>query len=136
MPQFPARSSHHTWRTHLLAGWLALLLVLAPTLERMHGVLHPTSASAGSLHGQLSHTTTASSTSISTGLLATLFDGHSALDCWALEQLGHGHDGAAVPAPSAAPCPQAAPAWQPCPAPATPALRLFEARAPPASCMV
>ncbi|MBS7351379.1 MAG: hypothetical protein KIG95_14765 [Comamonas sp.] len=114
----------------MLAGWLALLLVLAPTLERMHGVHHPTpAASAGA--GLAS-----TSTGISTGLLAALFDDHSALDCWALEQLGHGHDGSAEQTPSATLCPQAAPAWQPCPAPARPALRLFEARAPPASCMV
>ena len=117
------------WRARVLACWLALLVVWGPTLERLHGVLHlpPARGAVASAALAPGH---GSEQFVGTGL-AALFSHHGALDCWALEQLGHGQAGSFLVWQPPAPCPQAAPAWQPHGAPVVAALRLFQARAPP-----
>lgn len=122
----PARSGG---RSRVLAFWLALLVVLAPTLGRMHGVLHlpPVVALA-----QAPQTAVASGPQPS-GTLAVLFQHHAVLDCWEFEQLGHdGHDLPLFLWQGASLCPAVPPAWQPSAMPAAAPQRLFEARAPPA----
>lgn len=124
----PARSG---WRSRVLAFWLALLVVLAPTLGRMHGVLHlpPVVALAQAQAPQ----TAVEAGPQPTGTLAALFQHHAVLDCWEFEQLGHdGHDLPLFLWQGAAPCPAAIPAWHPGAMPTAAPLRLFEARAPPA----
>lgn len=120
------------WRMRVLACWLALLVVLAPTLGRMHGVLHlpPAVVLAQGLavSAQSDHVP-------AQGRLAALFQHHAVLDCWEFEQLGHAHDLPVFLWLGPAPQPIASPAWQPHAMPAAAPQRLFQARAPPASCV-
>ncbi len=120
------------WRHRALALWLALLVVLAPTLGRMHGVLHlpPLVAAAfsTSVHGS-------DAPAAAPGGIAALFQHHAVLDCWQFEQLGHGHDQPSFAWAGPAPAPSVSPAWQPHAQPQAAPLRPFQARAPPACCM-
>lgn len=127
-------TAHAGWRARALACWLALLVVLAPTLGRMHGVLHlPPSALLLAPHLAADTSGTAEAAS---GKLLSLFQHHAVLDCWELEQLGHGHDLQPFVWQGAAPAPEAIPAWHPSPAASAAVPRPFHARAPPAGCMV
>lgn len=134
MPSFPqhfhASPAHGGWRARALVCWLALLVVLGPMLGRMHSVLHlppvvamaqPTAVQAGPQ---------------ATGTLAGLFQHHAVLDCWELEQLGHGHDLPTFVWQGASPCPVATVQWHPHTVAASAPARRFQARAPPAQSVV
>lgn len=113
-----------------MAWWLALAVVLAPALGRMHEVLHaPLSLTA---HPALQATAHAPESAHAHGV-ATWFGEHTQAQCLVLDQLGHG---AASPAPlvlASQSLPAHPPAWTSTahllPAPRT----VFLARAPPAS---
>lgn len=138
MPASLAPSStfaHAGWRTRALACWLALLVVLAPTLGRMHGVLHlPPSALL--LGGAQVQAYWGEGHERSSGALAALFAHHAVLDCWQLEQLGHGHDQPHWHWLGASSCPFVPPTWQLVQRPLCGGAQSFDARAPPAACMV
>lgn len=114
-------SRMHQLRAPWMAWWLALVLVVAPALGRMHEVLHapglPQAHSAALSHA--SHDT------------HDLFGEHSALECLALDQLSHAADGHAAPAMVWHALPFSRPVWctDPAALPATTAV--FQARAPP-----
>lgn len=120
----------HAWHTPWLGWWLALALVLAPALGRMHEVLHaPISATTtaplhtqadGGHHGHLEHHG-----------IAAWFDGHDALACLVLDQLGHGNSDTPLVTIAAHAQPSAPPDWV-CQAHLLPPPpRVFMARAPP-----
>ncbi|MEG0317881.1 MAG: hypothetical protein RSB86_17915 [Comamonas sp.] len=113
-------SRMHALRTPFLGWWLAMALVLAPALGRMHEVLHApqltqqSQAAAEHVHG-----------------VAAWFAGHDALACLVIDQLGHG---ASATPPAVAvihPQPAQPPEWMSeahlLPSP----IRIFLARAPP-----
>ncbi|WP_284336473.1 hypothetical protein [Comamonas sp. NoAH] len=106
-------------RTPWLGWWLAMALVLAPALGRMHEVLH-----APALQTQLN------SAHSHTGL-AAWFDGHDAQTCLVFDQLGHGAANTLPSTPIPHALPTQPPVWmcEACLLPAAP--RLFLARAPP-----
>lgn len=121
-----------------MAWWLALALVLAPALGRMHGAVHvPQVATAGALAWAVSGDATADASAAhspavhaASGLLAA-WDGHAQADCLVLDQLAHALESAAH-APLALPSmPQQRAAsgarWHMHPT----ATAAFEARAPP-----
>lgn len=117
------------WRMRVLACWLALLVVLAPTLGRMHSVLHLPPAVVLAQGLAVSAET---DNAPAEGRLAALFQHHAVLDCWEFEQLGHAHDLPVFLWLGPTPQPVAVPAWHPHAMPAAAPPRLFEARAPPA----
>lgn len=114
-------SRMHQLRAPWMAWWLALVLVVAPALGRMHEVLHapglPQAHSAAFSHA--SHDA------------HDLFGEHSALECLALDQLSHAADGHTAPAIVWHALPFNMPVWctDPAALPATTAV--FQARAPP-----
>ena len=117
-------SRMHQLRTSWMAWWLALALVVAPALGRMHQVLHapglpqahtPVHTHAHALHEDAHD----------------LFGEHSVLECLVFDQLGHGCDDQLAPALIAHALPNAAPVWSTDPAALPAALSVFEARAPP-----
>ena len=118
-------SRMHAARTPWLGWWLALALVVAPALGRMHEVLH------APIVASITQASTPAEASHSHGGIAAWFDGHSAQACLVLDQLGHG----ASNTPAAVACSHPQPAQPPLwisvahllPAPA----RIFLARAPP-----
>ena len=126
------------WRARALVVWLALLLVFGPTLGRVHSVVHLSPALAtvaqgvAHAHGGAEHAHAHAPDH--TGL-AALFQHHAVLDCWDLEQLGHGHGSPSLDWQLPAPDLAAAPAWPPHAAPGLTPLRWFHARAPPARFM-
>ena len=111
-------SRMHQLRTPWMAWWLALALVVAPALGRMHEVLHApvlphTQAQPGDEAGH------------------ALFAEHSVLECLAFDQLNLGCDQPLPLALHPHGQPHAVPVW--CPAAgAWPVARAgFDARAPP-----
>lgn len=113
-------SRMHQLRAPWMAWWLAMALVVAPALGRMHEVLHapglPHAHAANHAAGHDAH---------------DLFGEHSALECLVLDQLGHGCDFSPCIALLAQTLPQAAPIWSTDPAALPAATTVFEARAPP-----
>lgn len=109
-------------RTPWLVGWLALALVLAPALGRMHEVLHALGLSTQQVQAaDLVH---------DHGVAAWLA-GHDALDCLVFDQLGQGDR--YEPPLSLLPQVQAAqpPVWR-CDGHLLPVVsRIFLTRAPP-----
>lgn len=122
----------HQLRAPWMAFWLALALVVAPALGRMHEVLHapglalsqaqtqvpsiataPTGAPVNHVHGQ------------------DWFGEHSALECLVFDQLGHGGNFHPAIAVMAQALPDVAPIWSTDSAALPAASAAFEARAPP-----
>ena len=101
----------HALRTPWIGWWLAVALVLAPALGRMHEVLHAPALTAQAHVDSTTH---------SHGV-AAWFDGHDALACLVLDQLGNG----ATDTPTAMAASHVLPAAQ----------RIFLARAPPRNFM-
>ena len=77
-----------------MAWWLAVALVLAPALGRMHEVLHAppeVAASASSTPAYGAVNASLHSSVHSTSGVAAWFADHSALDCLVLDHLTQGH---------------------------------------------
>ena len=110
----------HQLRTPWMAWWLALALVVAPALGRMHEVLHAPGLPQAHVHQSLHDA-------------HDLFGQHSELECLVFDQLGHGCDyqPAALQVPQA--LPHTAPVWSHDPAALPAAFAVFEARAPPSA---
>lgn len=115
----------HQLRAPWMAWWLALALVVAPALGRMHEVLHaptlPQAHTAAPAHG---HSHDALS-------VADLFGSHTALECLAFDQLGNAWT---LVAPDIAAChalPQSHPVWSTAHTTLPMALAPFDARGPP-----
>lgn len=114
-------SRMHALRTPWLGWWLAVAMVLAPALGRMHEVLH-----APFLVTQAHAASTAPSHGV-----AAWFDGHDALACLVLDQLGHGASDTPTAMAASHALPAQPPVWV-CTAHLLPAAqRIFLARAPP-----
>lgn len=118
------------WWAQLALAWLVLALVAAPSLGRLHQVVHGDALDRVHAH---SNTKAATDAEHSHGLLAQLLAGHAPADCLLLDQLALGD--ALHSAPLA--LPEATPALaQPHP-PAgrttLPHTALFMARGPPAA---
>lgn len=112
----------HQLRAPWMAWWLALVLVVAPALGRMHEVLHAPGLPQAQVMAA-SHAPTHD--------VHDLFGEHSALECLTLDQLSHGDSG---PTALAMPClvlPHSQPVWSANPAHLPTADALFQARAPP-----
>lgn len=118
-------SRMHAARTPWLGWWLALALVIAPALGRMHEVLHaPTLSSIAQASTPAEHSHTH-------GGIAAWFDGHSAQACLVLDQLGHGASNTPATVATSHLQPAQPPLWI-CVAHLLPApARIFQARAPP-----
>ncbi|HQQ69112.1 MAG TPA: hypothetical protein PLL92_02215 [Alicycliphilus sp.] len=130
-------------RRRLGLAWLLLALLLAPTLGRMHQVLHapvmaPAVEQAIGLAAQGDAHPWAQADPGSAGqqaldMLHALFAGHSGADCQVLDQhtqLGAGFSVFALALPT---LPQAVPAGTPLCVPDTRRTAAFHARAPPLS---
>lgn len=122
-------SLHAPW----MAWWLAMALVLAPALGRMHEVLHAPTGFA--LSSTAAHASPSSSSNASAhqhvDSISAWFAGHNALDCQVFDHLAQGHSG---PAPLLAmhhSLPDSAPVWHDDGAPRPAASPMFLARAPP-----
>lgn len=111
-------SRMHRLRAPWMAWWLALALVVAPALGRMHEVLH--APGLPTAHADAGH-----------GAAHDLFGEHLALECLVFDQLGHGNDHVPAAVQMAHTAPQATPLWHPDPAAVSAAPAVFEARAPP-----
>lgn len=111
-------SRMHQLRAPWMAWWLALALVVAPALGRMHEVLHapglPQAHAASSSHH--AH---------------DVFGEHSMLECLAFDQLTHGFEGSTGPTLAWHALPHSAPVWSTDPAALPAATAVFQARAPP-----
>ena len=117
-------SRMHQLRAPWMAWWLALALVVAPALGRMHEVLHASGlphANSAVLNNQ-SH---------AGHVVHDLFGEHSVLECLALDQLSHGADGHFSAPIALHALPFSTPVWSTDPAVLPSASALFEARAPP-----
>lgn len=113
------------WRTPWMGWWLAMALVLAPALGRMHEVLHAPQLT------QHIQTTGHTHTHTHAHGVAAWFDGHDALACQVIDQLGHGASAAPLAVAVFHPLPASPSVWTSdahlLPAPP----RIFLARAPP-----
>ena len=114
-------SRMHQLRAPWMAWWLALALVMAPALGRMHEVLHAPAMPHA-------HSANASHTSHDAH---DLFGEHSLLECLAFDQLTHGADGATASTIAWHALPFSTPVWSSDPAALPAALAVFHARAPP-----
>ena len=112
----------HQLRTPWMAWWLALALVVAPALGRMHEVLH-----AHELP-QAQATMAESSSSLDAH---ALFGEHSPLECLALDQFCHAIDGCSSVDLQWHALPSSTPIWSADPAALPAATAVFLARAPP-----
>lgn len=122
-------------RHRLALAWLLLALVLAPTLGRMHQVLHAPGGVAHALAPGHAHGGAESPGAGQHALdaLHALFAGHGAADCQVLDQqtLVGAALGQAPALPQAQPQPP--PVGAPAAAPGTRRATPFHARAPPQS---
>ena len=130
LPRGAGQGAPARWWAHLALVWLVLALVAAPTLGRLHQVLHGDALDRVQAHA---HATDTASADHRHGQLAQLVAGHAPTDCLLLDQLALGD--ALHSAPLA--LPEAAPTQaQPC-LPAgratLPHTALFLARGPPAA---
>lgn len=119
-------SRMHQLRAPWMAWWLALALVVAPALGRMHEVLHAPGLPLA--HAALT------SLSSSTGAphdVHALFGDHSIQDCLAFDQLSHGMGGDHTHAVLVHILAHGKPVWNTDPAALPVADALFYARAPP-----
>jgi len=124
----------HRLSAQAALAWLVLALVAAPTLGRLHQVVH-----AGALERMhAGHAVHADATAAAApaaehahGLLPLLLAGHTPVDCLLLDQLALGD--ALHSAPLALPAAVPAQAPHPCHAgrPASPQAAPFQARGPP-----
>ncbi len=114
-------------RRHLALAWLLLALVLAPTLGRMHQIVHGVPAFAAG-HAHAAGEGTAHQ---ALDTLHALFAGHSSADCQVLDQQTLGGALLAQALPPVQASPQEPPAAPPAQAPALRRLAAFHARAPP-----
>ncbi|MHA7602333.1 hypothetical protein ACX12L_20590 [Alicycliphilus sp. T452] len=123
MPRPPHSHALPLLRRRLALAWLLLALVLAPTLGRMHQVLHLPGGAAPQAH--------AHGAGQALDALHALFAGHGNADCQVLDQqtLVGAALGQAPALLQAAP--QLPPACVPAPAPGTGGAAPFHARAPP-----
>ena len=112
----------HQLRAPWMAWWLALALVVAPALGRMHEVLHaPGLPQAHVAITQAHHTHDAHQ----------LFGEHTTLECLALDQLCHAMEGSTELALAGHALPSIAPTWSADPAALPADSPVFLARAPP-----
>ena len=124
------------WWAHLALVWLVLALVAAPSLGRLHQVVHGDALDRVQAHAYThphAHTTDTAGAEHRHGLLAQLVAGHAPADCLLLDQLALGDalHSAPLALPEAAPA-QAQP--HPLAGRATlPHTALFLARGPPAA---
>ncbi|MBS0391131.1 MAG: hypothetical protein KGM60_14120 [Comamonadaceae bacterium] len=117
-------------RRRLALAWLLLALVLAPTLGRMHQVLHL--PGGGGIAQAAAHAHGSGQQALDT--LHALFAGHGDAGCQVLDQ-----QTLVGAAPGQAPAlvqalPQLPPVGAPAPAPGTGGVAPFQARAPPPAC--
>lgn len=90
LPALPRGTGHGApvrWWAHLALVWLVLALVAAPTLGRLHQVVHGNVLDHAHPHA---HTTDTASAAHSHGALAQLVAGHAPADCLLLDQLALG----------------------------------------------
>ena len=106
----------HQLRTLWMAWWLALALVVAPALGRMHKVLHAPELPQATAWNDAGH---------------ALFGEHSVLECLVFDQLNLGCDQPTALAPMPHGLPHAVPAWRSDERTLPAAFTAFEARAPP-----
>nr|WP_291467584.1 hypothetical protein [Acidovorax sp.] len=134
MPRGAGQGAPARWWAHLALVWLVLALVAAPSLGRLHQVVHGDALDRVQAHTYThSHTTDTAGAEHSHGLLAQLVAGHAPTDCLLLDQLALGDalHSAPLALPEAAPA-QAQP--HPLAGRATlPHTALFLARGPPAA---
>ena len=126
----------HQLRAPWMAWWLALALVVAPALGRMHEVLHApalphTQIQAHNAAPAHAHEHIAQSGDVSGSDLSDLFGSHSALECLALDQLGHALGFNCAPLAVVHALPSSAPVWSTAQTALPVPIALFEARAPP-----
>ncbi|RKJ94121.1 hypothetical protein [Alicycliphilus denitrificans] len=124
MPRPPHPHALPLLRRRLALAWLLLALVLAPTLGRMHQVLHLPGGAAPQAHAHGAERQAFDA-------LHALFAGHGNADCQVLDQ--QTLVGAALgQAPALLQAqPQLPPVGAPAPAPGTGGAAPFHARAPP-----
>lgn len=115
-------------RRPLGLAWLLLALVLAPTLGRMHQIVH----GAPVLFEAQVHAEEGDTGQHAHDPLHALFAGHSSADCQVLDQHTLGGALLAQALALAQLVPQDPPAAQPTRAPSLRRLAAFHARAPPA----
>lgn len=136
LPRGAAQGAPARWWAHLALVWLVLALVAAPTMGRLHQVVHGGALDRVHAHAYKhphAHTTDTASAGHSHGLIAQLVAGHAPADCLLLDQLALGD--ALHSAPLA--LPEAAPAraqpFPPAGRATLPHTALFLARGPPAA---
>lgn len=112
-------SRMHALRTPWLGWWLAMALVLAPGLGRMHEVLHAPALTKQTQVTEHVHG------------VAAWFAGHDALACLVIDQLGHGASAAPPAVAVIHPQPAQPPGWTNAAHLLPPPMRIFLARAPP-----
>ena len=130
LPRGAGQGAPARWWAHLALVWLVLALVAAPSLGRLHQVVHGDALDR--VQGHI-HITDTASAEHGHGLLAQLVAGHAPTDCLLLDQLALGDalHSAPLALPEAAPA-QAQP--HPLAGRATlPHTALFLARGPPAA---
>lgn len=134
LPRGAGQGAPARWWAHLALVWLVLALVAAPTLGRLHQVVHGGALDRVQAHTHAHpHTTDTASAGHSHGLLAQLVAGHAPADCLLLDQLALGD--AMHSAPLALPevAPARAQPWPPAGRATLPHTALFLARGPPAA---
>jgi len=130
LPRGAGQGAPARWWAHLALVWLVLALVAAPTLGRLHQVLHGDVLDRVQTHA---HATDTASADHRHGQLAQLVAGHAPTDCLLLDQLALGDalHSAPLALPEAAPT-QAQPCF-PAGRATLPHTALFLARGPPAA---
>lgn len=126
------RQRMHSLHAPWMAWWLAMALVLAPAMGRMHEVLHAPLSNA-----QMAPTTasTAHSAHPSASGIAAWFADHSALDCQLLDHLSQAHSHALGWLEMDLQLPNAGAQWHSIVLRGSTVQRMFLARAPPDSFM-
>lgn len=134
LPRGAGQGAPARWWVHLALVWLVLALVAAPTLGRLHQVVHGGALDRVQAYTHAhTHTTDTASTGHNDGLLAQLVAGHAPADCLLLDQLALGDalHSAPLALPEATPT-QAQP-HPPAGRTTLPHSALFLARGPPAA---
>lgn len=133
-PRGAGQGAPARWWAQLALAWLVLALVAAPSLGRLHQVVHGDALDRvqASAHAH-SHTKATAGAEHSHGLLAQLLTGHAPADCLLLDQLALGDalHSAPLALPEATPT-QAQP-HPPAGRTTLPHTALFLARGPPAA---
>jgi hypothetical protein len=123
----------HQLRAPWMAWWLALALVVAPALGRMHEVLHAPALPHTQIQAHNAAPAHAHEHITQSGdvLGSDLFGSHSALECLALDQLGHALGFNFGPLAVVHALPSSPPVWSTAHTALPVPTALFDARAPP-----